>query len=188
MTIPEISVMRHKKLSVDDIADHIDYKFYRNEDKVKWTRTKSPNVRIGTLVSKFEVTIAVELNGKVEGVITLQPPKWNLGVTGVARDVPKLFTPHTSFLRPLQGLGYASAIYTAYLNKGASFVTDEQTEGATKLWDSLASKGFRTIYVEHYALKGGGWANRIVEDNSNKRLTVRCLLGKGAKPEELFYL
>jgi hypothetical protein len=188
MTISEVSVIRHRKLSVNDIDDHIDYKFYRNEDKVKWARTRSPDVRIGTLVSKFEVTIVIELNGKVEGVVTLEPPRWSLGVTGVARDVPRLFTPHTSFLRPLQGLGYASAIYTAYLNKGASFVTDEQTEGATRLWDKLTSQGFKTVYVERYALKGGGWANRLVPDNSSTRLTVRCLLGKGAKPENLFYL
>ena len=189
MPIPEVSVIRHKKLSVSDIEDHLDYKFYRNEDKVKWAKTKSPAVRIGTLVSKFEVTIAIELNGKVEGVITLEPPSWGLGDLHVmVRNTSKVFTPHASFHKALQGLGYASAIYKAYLNKGASFVTHEQTGGAEKLWDKLASQGFKMVYVTRYALKGGGWANKLVSSNSDKSLTVKCILGKGAKPENLFYL
>jgi hypothetical protein len=186
MPISEISVILNAPLRTVDITHQIEWRLNRVKNQIRWENTKSPLVRIGTHAAKGEVSIFIELHGKVEGAILLQRP--SLSLSRVVRKAPKLFTPHASFHKILQGLGYAPAIYKAYLSKGASFVTQEHTEGASKLWDKLASQGFRMIYVERYAVKGGGWANRIVESNSNKRLTVRCLLGKGAKPENLFYL
>jgi hypothetical protein len=189
VTIPEVSVLRARPLTRLEVDDHIDYKFSRVEDKVKWSKTRSPAVRIGTSAAKFEVSIFIELNGKIDGIVTLQPPRWNLGsLISMVKDVPKLFTPHTSFRKNLRGLGYAPAIYASYLNRGASFVTDEQTEGAEKLWDKLASQGFKLIYVEHGLDENSKWVNRIVPSNTSKHLTLKCLLGKGVKPENVFYL
>lgn len=186
MTIPEISVIRHAPLRGIEIDRQIEWRLNRVKHQVKWQNTNSPAVRLGTHAAKGEVSIFIELNGKVEGSVYLQRPPLHIGK--MVRKSSKLFTPHASFHKVLQGLGYASAIYKAYLSRGASFVTDEHTEAASGLWDKLASQGFKIVYVERYVVKGGGWANRIVGDNSDRRLTVKCLLGKGAKPENLFYL
>ncbi len=186
MTISEISILRHEDLDGRDIDDHIDYKVSRNEDRIKWERTKSPLVRIGTFVSVKEANVVVELRGRIEGIVTLQSPESNIEglAKSIVRKVPKLFVPHSSFRKSLQGLGYASAIYRSYLNRGASFVTQDQTAGASKLWDSLASKGYKMIYVEIVA-RGQG---RIIPKDRENEKVLKCLLGKGAKPENLFYL
>lgn len=186
MTISEISILRHTDLDGRDIDDHIEFKVSRNEDRIKWENTKSPSVRIGTFVSAKEANVVVELNGSIEGIVTLQSPESNIEgpVKSIVRKVPKLFTPHSSFRKPLQGLGYASAIYKSYLDRGASFVTQDQTAGASALWDSLSNKGYTMIHVELVS-KGLG---RIVPEDKTDQRVLKCLLGKGAKPEKLFYL
>lgn len=87
----------------------------------------------------------------------------------------KQVTPHMALAPKFQRTGLATRLYKGFLEAGPYvFVTKSHTEGANKLWDSLAASGLTSKYF----YEDLDFAPRIVSDPSEiepKQIATRAI-------------
>jgi hypothetical protein len=150
--------MQIKEIISESIID--EYRTTRSYDPMGHVRTgdreKNEMPVVKTPLANFEVRYTqdgdyhdyymYDKTGKCVGLFTIED----------TRDVPlkvtkpgiRAVTPHMALSPVAQRQGISTLAYTSFLRGGPwVFVTDEHTEAASKLWDSIATGDITSFYV-----------------------------------------
>ncbi len=126
-------------------------------------KTNDPSVEVKYEKYKYGgVDYYIYLHGKCEGALSFHP-EHSTYLSSHYGD--KLITPHSDVSGKLRGKGYASFIYSLYLERGYVFVSKQQSIDSALLWDRLAKRRGRVEFATptHEGLKV---TSRLPKDNS----------------------
>jgi hypothetical protein len=85
--------------------------------------------------------------GRCVGLFTIEDSGDQL--SRVVRPRIRAVTPHMALATEVQRQGISTQAYTTFLRGGPwVFVTDEHTQGAARLWDSIATGDIVSFYVD----------------------------------------
>jgi hypothetical protein len=85
--------------------------------------------------------------GRCVGLFTIEDSDDTL--SRVTKPGIRAVTPHMALAPEAQRQGISTRAYTTFLRGGPwVFVTDEHTQGAARLWDSIATGDIMSFYVD----------------------------------------
>lgn len=133
--------------------------------RLKYVPTKDPRVKVGYEKRKTLLEFWIFVDDRCEGRISFQ---FDLTtdlptVDGAARKLRSLFpgsviaVPHVTMAPGLRGLGYPTFVYGMALNTGMILVTEQHTQSAARLWESLGKK----FHLFYFNPKSGTLEDRL---------------------------
>jgi hypothetical protein len=139
-----------------------EYRLLRSYDPMQHimagTRLKNSLPVVKTPLSDFEVRYKKDGNyhdyflyrkqtGRCVGLFTIEDTGDML--SRVTKPGIRAVTPHMALAPEVQRQGISTLAYTTFLRGGPwVFVTDEHTQGAARLWDSIATGDIASFYVD----------------------------------------
>lgn len=145
---------------IEEIID--EYRMTRNYDPMRdierGNRIKNRLKPVNTPLADFNVRyeksdrfhdyyLFSKTSGKCVGLFSIEDSGDRL--PKITKPGVKVVTPHMSLAPAAQRQGISTLAYTTFLRGGSwIFTTDEHTEGAARLWDSIATGDIISFYVD----------------------------------------